>query len=234
MTLPYDPLLLAILALVVVLALAVMWLASRLTAQSARIESQLAGSISSDIATRSAELQRALLNDLREGLASSAERVASRLTQLEASQAGKLEALKGELLAGTGGRINEQSRITQESTLGMLADIRLQFLSQAEAMQTAIEARLRDITGKVDVRLDEGFDDQGIIEHGHQLGPHGMTSPRTEGEIRRTLIVCVRNDAPTRVQVAGHPGMTGRRARNFLVGGSRRGSLNVTNLRIPP
>jgi DNA recombination protein RmuC len=158
LSIPLSPeLLFGLLGATMLLALLALWLAWRAARSLSALQQTLPDTLAALVSEQGQALHRAVLNDLREALASSSERQSVRLAQLEVSQAERAEALKGDLLGSTVERINQQAREAQEATLGLLADSRRQFAAEMQAVRGTLDARLAEIGGKVNERLDEGF-----------------------------------------------------------------------------
>jgi DNA recombination protein RmuC len=79
------------------------------------------------------------------------------LSQLTLDLAKRQETLKMEMLGGTLEKLAEQSRAQQETLQNIMRTVTAQVTNTIESLTKTNDARLNEISGKVNERLDEGF-----------------------------------------------------------------------------
>ena len=79
------------------------------------------------------------------------------LSQLTLDLAKRQETLKTEVLGGTLEKLAEQSRAQQETLQNIMRTVTAQVTHTIESLTKTNDARLNEISGKVNERLDEGF-----------------------------------------------------------------------------
>jgi DNA recombination protein RmuC len=124
-------------------------------AQAASIE-RLRTAVGAELA-QTRETTQALSQSQNDNLAANREALIEQLTSLSHSLGQKQDALKSEMLAQTLTRIAEQSRADQELIQTGLRTITAQINATIDVLTKTVDARLGEIGGKVNERLDEGF-----------------------------------------------------------------------------
>jgi DNA recombination protein RmuC len=102
----------------------------------------LVGWLVLSVRTGQEQRHRAVLNDLHESLAGSADRIASRQSE------------EGDRLRRAIGEQNQQQQLLFHSSMG---EMRTQIQGAIESLTKGVDTRLAEIGGKVSERLDEGF-----------------------------------------------------------------------------
>jgi DNA recombination protein RmuC len=92
-----------------------------------------------------------------QNLSANREALIQQLAALTLDLAKRQDALKAEVLGGTLEKLAEQSRAQQELIQATMRNVTLQVTTTIEALTKANDARLNEISGRVNERLDEGF-----------------------------------------------------------------------------
>ncbi|MFN3629449.1 MAG: DNA recombination protein RmuC, partial [Casimicrobiaceae bacterium] len=79
------------------------------------------------------------------------------LAELQQVLTARQDALRRDVLEGMLSRLAEQTRANQELLQNTLRSMAAQLREQAETMTRSVDARLEQISGRVDERLDQGF-----------------------------------------------------------------------------
>jgi DNA recombination protein RmuC len=90
-------------------------------------------------------------------LAASRESMAQRLSEMSTAVQGRLDGMRTETLTQLHSTLTAQGRAQNESAQSMVRSLTEQLVIRVEALSTAVESRLGEISGKVSERLDEGF-----------------------------------------------------------------------------
>jgi len=117
---------------------------------------RLTGTVSGELDKTRVSLQT-LQNEQSKNLASNREALIYQLSQLTLDLAKRQDALKVEMLGGTLEKLAEQSRAQQETLQSIMRNVTTQVTETIESLTKANDARLNEISGKVNERLDEGF-----------------------------------------------------------------------------
>ncbi len=99
----------------------------------------------------------ALQLEQAQGLSQNREALIQQLAALTTDLGKRQDALKSDMLTGTLEKIAEQSRVQQEFLQATLRNMTLQVTTTIESLTKTNDARLTEISGKVNERLDEGF-----------------------------------------------------------------------------
>lgn len=92
-----------------------------------------------------------------EGLAQSREAMMRQLSELATNLQGKQDQLRADILSKTLQTLAEQGRADQELIQTSMANATQQLTQSIEALTKTVDGRLEQISGKVELRLDEGF-----------------------------------------------------------------------------
>jgi DNA recombination protein RmuC len=92
-----------------------------------------------------------------QSLAQNREALIQQLATLTTELSKRQDALKADMLTGTLEKLAEQNRASQELLQGTLRNMTLQVTGTIESLTKTNDARLTEISGKVNERLDEGF-----------------------------------------------------------------------------
>lgn len=95
--------------------------------------------------------------DVVHHLAKQTEASLRQLAELQQALTARQDALRRDVLEGMLSRLAEQTRANQELLQNTLRSMAGQLREQAEAMTKSVDARLEQISGRVDERLDQGF-----------------------------------------------------------------------------
>ncbi len=117
---------------------------------------RLSGTVSGELDKTRASLQT-LQTEQSQNLSANREAVIQQLAQLTLDLAKRQETLKIEVLGGTLEKLAEQSRAQQETLQNIMRTVTAQVTQTIEALTKTNDARLNEISGKVNERLDEGF-----------------------------------------------------------------------------
>lgn len=90
-------------------------------------------------------------------LAASRESMAQRLSEMSTAVQGRLDGMRTETLTQLHSTLTAQGRAQNEAAQSMVRSLTEQLVIRVEALSTAVESRLGEISGKVSERLDEGF-----------------------------------------------------------------------------
>ncbi len=127
-------------------------LAGAVTATSERLRAAVSQELNQ---TRDA--MQSLQLSQSESLAQSREALIKQLSELAASLQGKQDLLRADILSNTLQTLAEQGRADQELIQSSMKNATQQLTQSIEALTKTVDGRLEQISGKVEVRLDEGF-----------------------------------------------------------------------------
>jgi DNA recombination protein RmuC len=130
--------------------------AERLAAAQADAAERLRTAVANELAAARETIQT-LRETQAQNLAAAREASIQELAALRQTISEKQEALKSEMLTATLQKIAAQGRADQELMQATLTHITQQMASAIESLTKTIDARLGEIGGKVNERLDEGF-----------------------------------------------------------------------------
>jgi DNA recombination protein RmuC len=99
----------------------------------------------------------ALQNEQTGALAAQREEMVRQFAALQLDLQQRQDALRHAMLGGTLEKLNEQGALTQQKIESTLRLIAAQITSALEGLTKTTDARLNEIAGKVNERLDEGF-----------------------------------------------------------------------------
>ena len=153
-----------LLAAVAALAAAVVWLgfSANRVVRDAVAEAQGSGQAAmmanlNDATERLRGGLQALQLEQERNLSSNREALIRELASLTLQLTQKQDALKSEMLSGTLEKLAEQNRASLESIQSTMRLLTLQINERVDQLTKTNDARLADIGGKVNERLDEGF-----------------------------------------------------------------------------
>ncbi|MCS6996587.1 MAG: DNA recombination protein RmuC [Casimicrobiaceae bacterium] len=174
-----EVLLAGVLALLGLVLLALLWGAGRLKRELlARLAEGLESkhrAITADVGLLMSQSSERLSRDLVQSSLSTQERVQRlqldvvhhlsqqteaslrQLAELQQALTARQDALRRDVLEGMLSRLAEQTRANQELLQNTLRSMASQLREQAEAMSRSVDARLEQISGRVDERLEQGF-----------------------------------------------------------------------------
>ncbi len=117
---------------------------------------RLSAAVGSELEKTRLSMQ-ALQIEQSQNLNANREALIHQLSQLTLDLAKRQETLKTEVLGGTLEKLAEQSRAQQETLQNIMRTVTAQVTHTIESLTKTNDARLNEISGKVNERLDEGF-----------------------------------------------------------------------------
>lgn len=131
-----------------------------ITADVGALVSQASERMGRDLAQVGANTQgvvQRLQVDVVHHLSQQTEASLRQLAELQQALTARQDALRRDVLEGMLSRLAEQTRANQELLQNTLRSMAGQLREQAETMTRSVDARLEQISGRVDERLDQGF-----------------------------------------------------------------------------